>query len=137
MHHPRSNRKPSPRGDLVGRHEVERRHVERAHREPVAPVRRLEEQRAVGPPGVHRHEEGRVAAEAHAAVVVPLGPAEVDDGRVGGMAGVHLVVRDGVDPLVGSRVTESPAAGVRLAPHDLESPECHLHPPSLAAVRAP
>ena len=127
-----------PRGDLVGRHEVERRHVERAHREPVAPVRRLEEQRAVGAPGVHRHEEGRVAVEAHPAVVVPFGPVEVDDGRVGGVAGVHRVVRDGVDPLVGAPVAEGPAAGERPAPHDLESNQGHLPPPpSLAVARVP
>ena len=116
--------------DLVGRHEVERRHVERSHREPVAPVRHLEEEGAVGPPGVHRHEEGGIAAEADAAVPVPLGPVEVDDTCVRGVAGVHRVVRDGVDPLVGSRLCEPPAAREWLAPHDLEFCHRHLDPPS-------
>ena len=124
-----------PDGDLVGRHEVERRHVERAHREPVAPVRHFEEEGAVGPPGVHRDKEGRVAAEAHHPVRVPFGAVEVDDARVGGMVGVHRVVRDCVDPLVGSGRSERPALRERLASHDFEPVQCHLPPPSPVAAR--
>ena len=121
-------------GDLIGRHEVERRLVERAHRKPVAPVRHFEEQGAVGPPGVHRHEERRIAGEAHHRVRVPLGAVEVDDARVGGMVGVHRVVRDGVDPLVRPDGSEREAVRERLAPHDLESCQSHLSPPSRAAA---
>ena len=54
---------------------------------------------------------------------------EIDDGRIGRMVGVHRVVRDGVDPLVGPGISVRPASRERLAPHDLQSCQSHLDPP--------
>ena len=122
------------RRDLAGRHEVERRHVERAHRDPVAAVRHVEQQRAIRARGIGRDEKGRVAAEAHLPILAALRAIEIDDARVGRMRGVHRVVRDGVDSLVRSGISERPAFIERLAPHDLQSCQSHVGPSSSMCI---
>ena len=123
------------RRDLAGRHEVERRHAKRAHRDPVAAVRHVEQQRAIRARGIGRDEKGRVAAEAHLPILAALRAIETDDARVGRMRGVHRVVRDGVDSLVRSGISERPAFIERLAPHDLQSCQSHVGPPSSVLLR--
>ena len=136
---PAFEQKTVPGRDLVGGHQVERRHVERAHRDPVATVRHVEEQRAVGARGIDGDKEGRIAAESDLSVRVPLRTIQIDDSRVGRMRGIHHVVRDGIDPLVRPGVSEHPALLERLAPHDLESCQSHggLRRPCSAATPRP
>ena len=126
-----------PGRDLVGGHQVERRHVERAHGDPVAAVRHVEQQRAVGACRIDRDEEGGVAAEAHLPVRGALRAVEIDDARVGRMSRIHRIVRDGVDALVRPGLSERPAFLERLAPLDLQPCQCHSCPPPAMRTRSP
>ena len=104
--------------------------IEHARRCPSAPVRYLEQERALSAQRVGRLQEDGISAKVNKAVPAALRLGEIDDSAVLRMDRVDCVVDDGVDLLVRSHRTKVGAPVVRLAREYLKASYRHSSGPS-------
>ena len=110
--------------------------IEGRQRQPVAAVRRVEQQAMVAARRVLGSEDADIRGEMHEASLVARGQVDIGDDAVEGMRRVDREMRRAVELDIAPDIAKLPPAGERLAGFDLKGDNSHGAPPAVRSGNA-